>query len=216
MLLSLAAGAFALPGEPCGRGPWVGTDPDRKELNSEITSILDQNAQTQLGTMTVADLEKLAGEISIAIQKDQYVRDAGRASMILPGTGQLRTGDTTGGALFLAGDVVLFAGTLLGAYFLLPSNVQLSSMSYLGAPLSSIRSTWGSNTLGDYIPSIAVVAGGMAAQMLLRWISSRNAEDGARRAITSGKVTFQPQLVPLLGPLSSDGKPGFGIGLRWR
>jgi hypothetical protein len=212
MLLSLATGAFALPFGPWSRGPWMGTDPT---LNAEVASILDQNAQAQLGTMTVQDLTKIAGEISIAMQKDQYIRSAGMASMILPGVGQFKSGDTTGGVLFLTGDLVIFAGTVLGAYFLLPANVQFGSIDYLNTPLSSIKTTWDSNTLSNYLPSIAVVVGGMAAEMLLRWISARNAEDQARSAIASGKVTFQPQLVPLFGLVGPGGKPGFGFGMRW-
>ncbi len=70
--------------------------------------------------------------------------------------------------------------------------------------------------MGDYVPSIAVLVGGMAAQMVLRWISARNAEEGARSAIASGKVTFQPELVPLFGPVGPDGRPGFGFGMHWR
>ncbi len=210
-----AAGAFALPG---GMGPgerWTGSSSD-KALNAEITAILDQNAQTQIGSMTIGDLEKLQGQISIAIQKEQYVQSVRRASFFLPGLGQLRTGDTTGGALFIAGDLAIAAGTVLGAYFLLPSNVQFASLDYLNTPLSSIRSEWQSNTLADYAPSFFVVVGGMAAEMILRVVSSRNAETEAREAVANGKVTFQPQFYPLFGPVGPDGRPGFGMGMRLR
>jgi hypothetical protein len=215
IFLSLAAGAFALPGGPGFMGPG---DASSAALNSEITGILDQQAATQIGTMTVGDMEKLAGQISIAIQKEQYVRRAGMASMMLPGMGQFKTGDSLNGSLFLAGDIAVFAGTLLGAYFLLPSNVQLASMDYLNTPLSSIRTTWESNTLSEYGPSIAVAVGGMAVQMLLRWVSARNAREDARQAIDNGKVTFQPELVPLFGPMGPGGMYGMGMGMgfRWR
>jgi hypothetical protein len=203
IFLLLAAAAFARPESAAA-------------LNSEVTAILDQNAQTQIGTMTIGDMEKLAGQISIAIQKEEYVRRAGMASMMLPGLGQFRMGDSTNGSLFLAGDIVLFAGTLLGTYYLLPSNVQFASLDYLNTPLSSIRSTWESNTLSNYGPSIAVAIGGMAAQMLLRWVSAKNAREDARQAIESGKVTFQPELLPLFGPLGPGGMPGMGMGFRWR
>ncbi len=205
----IAAGVFAFPG---GTGPGL----DARALNAEIAAILDQSGQSQLGTMTVAELQRIAGQISIAIQKEEYVRRAGAASMMLPGLGQFRTGDSLNGSLFLAGDIVLFAGTLVGAYFLLPSNVQFASMDYLNTPLSSIRSTWESNTIIDYAPAIGVAAAGMAAQMLLRWISSRNAREDARQAVESGKVTFEPELVPLFDPLGRGGMPGVGMRLRWR
>jgi hypothetical protein len=215
VFILLAAGAFALPGAMAHGGPWMG-DPSAKALNAEITAILDQNAQTQLGTMTIGDLEKLEGQISIAIQKEEYINAVRRASFFMPGMGQLRTGDTLGGSLFLAGDIAVTAGTLLGAYFLLPSNVQFAHLDYLDTSVSSIHSTWYSNTLADYAPSIAVAVGGMAAQMILRWVSAKDAEAKAREAVASGKVTFQPQLVPLFGPLGLDGRPGIGFGWRGR
>ena len=210
MLGLLAASAFALPGmHDQGR--------DAQALNAEITAILDQQGQTQIGTMTVADMEKIAGEVSIAIQKDAYMRGARTASWFVPGAGQFRTGDTLGGALFLTGDLVLVGATLVGIYYTLPSNVQFASLDYLNTPLSSIRSTWESNTLAEYAPSIGVALGGMAAQMVLRWFASRHAEADARQAIESGTVTFQPMLVPMIGPMGPGGRTGMGLGfgLRW-
>jgi hypothetical protein len=203
--LLIAAGAFALP-----------RDGTAAAINADITAILDQNAATQIGTMTIGDMEKLAGQISIAIQKEEYVRRAGAASFMPPGLGQFRNGDSTNGSLFLAGDIVLFTGTLLGAYYLLPSNVQFASMDYLNTSLSTIRSTWESNTLSEYGPSIAVAVGGMAAQMLLRWVSAKNAREDARQAVESGKVTFQPEFVPLFGAVGPEGRMGVGMGLRFR
>jgi hypothetical protein len=213
IFLSLAAGVFALPGGP---GSIWGGDPGEAALDAEIAAILAQDAGTQIATMTIGEMEKLAGQISVAIQKQGYVRQAGIASMMMPGLGQFRTGDLLNGSLFLAGDIVLFAGTLVGAYFLLPSNVQLASMDYLNTPLSSIRATWESNTLREYGPSIAVAVGGMAAEMLLRWVSARNAREDARQAVESGKVTFQPELVPLFGPMGPEGRMGMGFRLHWR
>ncbi len=204
----LAASAFALPG-------MHGRSRDAQALNAQITAILDQYGRQQIGTMTVADMEKIAGEVSIAIQKDAYVRSARTASWFIPGAGQFRTGDTLGGALFLGGDLALVAATVLGVYYTLPANVQFASLDYLNTPLSSIRTTWESNTLADYAPSIGVAIGGMAAQMILRWVSSRHAEADARQAVDSGKVTFQPMLVPMIGPMGPAGRMGMGFGFRW-
>ncbi len=94
IFLSLAAGVFALPGRASGPrliGPWgpagffwMGADPASIALNSEIAAILDQNAQAQLGTMTVGDVEKLAGQIAIAIQKEEYVRQIDIRGRMIP------------------------------------------------------------------------------------------------------------------------------------
>jgi len=215
VFLSLAAALFALPGGPRGHGPgWMGMGDAQvtADLNAEVSSILDAYSATQIGSMTVADLEKLEGQLSVAIQKEAYVRGAAMASFALPGVGQFRTGDTLGGALFLAGDLALVAGTIVGWYYLLPANVQFGSLDYLNAPFSTIETTWKSNTLAEYLPSIAVAAGGSVAQMLLRAWSARQAEADARAAVQSGKVTFQPELVPLFGPMGQ----GMGAGVRFR
>lgn len=204
----LAVSAFALPGMH-GRGR------DAEALNAQITAILDQYGQEQIGTMTVAEMEKIAGEVSIAIQKDAYIRGARTASWFIPGAGQFRTGDTLGGALFLGGDLALIGATLVGIYYTLPANVQFASLDYLNTPLSSIRTTWESHTLADYAPSIGVAIGGMAAQMVLRWAASRHAEADARQAVDSRKVTFTPMLIPLVGPMGPAGRMGMGFGLRW-
>jgi hypothetical protein len=185
----LSMGAFAQHGGPFRHmGPVLdGNDPFATELNKEITAILEKDGDTRLGDMTVGDMEKMAGEISIAVQKTWYVRRAKTASRVLPGAGQFMTGDPLGGSLFLLGDAAVISGTLIGAYWLLPENVR------------SDRHSWSSNTFADYLPSIGVVAGGTAAWMLLRWLSSTNAEAAARNNIESGKVTFQPLLVPGMG-----------------
>ena len=203
VLVLAAAGAFALPGR------LLADD----ELNAEITAILGQKADTQLGTMTVGDLEALAGQVSISVQKEQYIRHATVASLVLPGAGQFMVGDVAGGSLFLAGDIAVLAGAVVGSYFLLPANVQFGQLDYLNAPFSTIKNTWQSNSFMDYLPSLGVMAGGAAVEMLLRWLSAENAKATARSNVESGKVTFQPKLLPLfdVGP---DGRVGIGFRLR--
>jgi TM2 domain-containing membrane protein YozV len=182
-------------------------------LNEEITAIIDQNAATPLGTMTIADFEKIAGQVSVAIQKRQYVARARAASLMLPGAGQFMTGDPVGGTLFVAGDLGILVGTLLGGYFLLPQNVQFGSLDYLGTPFSAIRATWQSNTALQYLPSAGVIAGGAILEGFLRWFAGAHAANEARENISSGKVTFQPMLLPMMGP---GGMMGMGIMLGFR
>ena len=86
----------------------------------------------------------------------------------------------------------------------------------MNTSLSGIRSTWESNSLSNYAPSIAVAIGGMAVEMILRVVASRNAESDARAAVDSGKVTFKPNLVPLFGPMGPDGRMGIGFGMHLR
>jgi hypothetical protein len=206
ILLASAAGAFAAP-----RLAAVNDD-----LGSQIAAILAQKADTQLGTMTVGELQELAGQISIAEQKAQYVRAAGMASMVLPGVGQLIVGDALGGSLYLLGDIGVLAGTLVGSYFLLPVNVQFGQLDYFTASHSTIRTTWQSNPFTDYLPSLGVVAGGVAVEMVLRWLSSTDAAAAASSNVKSGKVTFEPKLIPLFGAMGQGDKLGAGLFLHMR
>lgn len=197
MVLSAALAAAAFAQEKA---------PDSSGFQQELSAALQDMSGTQLGTLTVGDLEKIAGRVSIVVQKIHYVKKARRASFMHPGAGQFMTGDALGGSLFLAGGLAIVTGTLLGAYFLLPSNVQFSGLDYLHAPMGSIRTTWQSNSIMDYLPSIGVLAGGMVLKAILGHFSAVNAESRARANIAEGKVTFTPNL-GMMGP-------GFGMGMR--
>jgi hypothetical protein len=116
------------------------------------------------------------------------------------------TGDTLGGSLFLAGDLALITGTLLGAYYLLPTNVQFRDLDYFHAPLGSIRTAWESNSFTDYLPSIGLFAGGMILRAVLGHVAAVNAESEARTNIAEGKVTFTPNFDVF--------DRGFGMGVR--
>ena len=192
---ALAAGAFAQE-----------KTPDQLGFRQELSAALQDMTGTQLGTLTVGDLEMLAGRVSIVMQKIQYVQKVRRASFLLPGAGQFMTGDALGGSLFLAGDIALITGTLIGAYYLLPANVQFKDLDYFHAPLGSIRTAWESNSFVDYLPSIGVFAGGMILRAVLGHFAAENAESEARANIAEGKVTFTPNF-DVFGR-------GFGLGVR--
>lgn len=162
----------------------------------------------QLGTLTVGDLVKVAERISISRQEARYVQRARVASRFLPGAGQFMTGDSLGGALFLGGDIALAAGTLIGAYLLLPANVQFSSTNYLDDPITSIRSRWEANSISSYLPSFAVCLGGMILKHVLGHFASVEAAKNARKNIAEGKVTFTPNFDFL-------GQPGIGFGMHY-
>jgi len=178
-------------------------------FEAELDAAIQEMANTQIGTLTMADVEKLAGRISVAHQKVQYVRRAAHASLMFPGAGQFMTGDTLGGSLFLAGDIVLAAGTLVGAYFLLPSNVQFTNIDYLNTPISNIGTAWGTNGLVAYLPSIGVLVVGRILTGILRHASAAVAAREARENIADGKVTFTPNF-------DFDGHRGFGMGMQMK
>ena len=68
-----------------------------------FAAALQDLSSTQVGTLTVGDMVKIAERVSIAEQKLHYVQKVRMASLMHPGAGQFMTGDAVGGALFLAG-----------------------------------------------------------------------------------------------------------------
>jgi hypothetical protein len=186
LIAALLAGLFVGAGFAEGAAPAPSLD---KQINTELQDMAGQ----QLGTLTVADLEKIAERISIAEQKVRYVRKAQWASFMFPGAGQFMTGDPAGGSLYLAGDFVLFAGTLVGAYFLLPSDLQFgASMNYFTDSYNHITTAWGSHSFVDYLPSLSLLAGGFILKHVLGWFSSEDAARRARENVDNGTVTFTP------------------------
>lgn len=201
------AGAFAAPRGYGDSG-----------LQNEIEAILEAKASVPIGSLTVGDLEGMAGQISVLLQRSAYVSRAGMASFMVPGMGQFLTGNPVGGSLFLAGDVAVAAGALVGAYFLLPARLQFgtgngtgaSGLDYLNTSKTQIHDAWKAGTVMEYLPSMGVMAAGMAARHLLGLWASREAVEAARRNVADGKVTFQPEILPFLG------SGGMGMGMRMR
>jgi hypothetical protein len=160
----------------------------------DVTAALQEISASQLGTLTVADLTQAAGRLSVAVQARAYVTRVSMASLFLPGTGQLMTGDTVGGVLFLTGDLAVMVGAMVGAYYLLPADLQFGMMNYYTDKFSTIKTTWENHSLQDYLPSMGVMAGGMLLKGILGHVSSRLAAQAARRNIADGKVRFVPRL----------------------
>ena len=174
-------------------------------LEQELNSAASELSSGQVGNLTIDDVEKITDHIAIAIQKERYVQRLRNASFALPGLGQFMGGDTLGGWLFVAWDVTVFAGTLLGAYFVLPSNVQFGSLNYLGSSWSTVQAAWASNSILSYLPLAGVITAGVLLETALRYASADNAAKTARKNISEGKVTFQP---------SFDLDRGLGLGLQ--
>jgi hypothetical protein len=188
-------------------GAWAEA-PAIPSSEEELRALLQDVAGTQVGSLTVDDTIKLIARLSIERQKTRYVQKVSHASFMFPGAGQLMTGDTLGGSLFLAGDLVTWTGALVGAYFLLPSDLQFASLDYLNNPLQTIHDRWAGHSVVDYLPSVGVLAAGMLVKGLLGHFSSRIAADEARANIADGKVTFTPDFELL--------DHGIGMGMRMR
>jgi TM2 domain-containing membrane protein YozV len=175
----------------------------------ELTSALQELSASQIGALTVADVAKVVARMSLARQRIAYVQRASMSSLFFPGAGQFMTGNTLAGALFLTGDLAVITGTVLGAYFLLPSQLQFGSINYLTDSIGTIKTAWEGRSIGDYLPAAGVMAGGMLLKAVLGHVSARLAAREARENIAEGKVTFTPTMDMM-------GQGRFMMGMRMR
>ena len=160
----------------------------------DVSAVLQEIAATQLGTLTGADLVRMAGRLSVAQQARAYVTRVSMASMLFPGTGQFMTGDTVGGVLFVTGDLAVMVGAMIGTYYALPPDLQFGSINYYADKFSTIKAAWENHSAQNYLPAFGVMAGGLILKGILGHVSSRLAAQAARRNIADGKVTFTPRI----------------------
>lgn len=184
---------------------------DGNYVAQALQLLLSENGNTSLSNLSTEKLSKALGVISVARQQQAYVRRSEISSLIMPGAGQFMNHSPGAGALFLGGHLATVAGTLVGAYFLLPSNLQFGSINYFTDSFTNIHNAWMGHSFVDYLPSAAVLAGGMIVDHLIRHFAAENAGDLARTNIKNKKVTFQPE--PFL---LTHGPHGFGMGFGWR
>ena len=168
-----------------------------------LKAMIGEKRSSEMGSMTVADLEEAVARLSVAMQQEAWIHGSAMASMMMPGLGQLRNGDALGGSLYLAADIAVKAGAMVGAWFLLPGDVQLN---YFTTPISTIETAWRSHTVADYLPSLGVMAAGVLLECVLRGFSASGAARLAERGVADGTVTFEPVLI-------GSGR-GMGFGMR--
>jgi TM2 domain-containing membrane protein YozV len=189
---------------------WMGID--EEFLEQQLEAALAGKKNTAIGDLTIGEAEELLGEISIAYQKAAFVAKSRAMSMMLPGLGQFMNDDVGMGVLFLSADLLVGAGTLLGAYFLLPDELRFDQLNYFNDSYATIKGQWEAQSFADFLPSIGVLAGGGLIQLVLRGVSSKHAARLAERNIAEGKITFEPKVYTLpVGP----GAMGFGMGMKY-
>ncbi|MGA2763316.1 MAG: hypothetical protein ABSG17_08125 [Spirochaetia bacterium] len=161
---------------------------------AEILKIQAELGQQKLGDFDVAALASLRERLSIALQKDEYVRSISLHSMALPGLGQFETGDTASGFGFMALNLATIAGTLVGVYYTLPADLRFDRIDYFRDSFSSISSAWNGHSIVDYLPSFGVFLGGMIVDAIIRSWSSQAASREATSLVDSGTVKFTPRI----------------------
>ncbi len=206
LALAVSALAFAQPMPMMVRGGPEGFSFHRPGpyLSAEAQAIETELGDKVFGELSLNELLPFGKRLALAASKDAYIEKSARMSMMLPGLGQFKNGDTGGGLLFLGAHLAVVAGSLVWEYFLLPSDLRFDRLDYLNTSLSGVRSAWTSHSLRDYLPAIGVAAAGMIADGGIRILSARAAYSEARNSVDAGTA----KLRPMMGP-------GFlGMGMR--
>jgi hypothetical protein len=170
-----------------------------------VAALAEDRGGSELGAMTVSDVEKALARLSVAMKQEAWIRASGMASLALPGLGQFLNHDPLGGSLYLAGSAAVAAGTLVGAYFLLPAGVQGN---WFTTPIGTIEDAFAAHGLVEYLPSLGVLAAGAVVDAVLRCVSAKGASQLAERRVLDGTISFDPVLI-------SSGE-GFGFGVRFK
>jgi hypothetical protein len=170
-----------------------------------VAALAEDRGGSELGAMTVSDVEEAVARLSVAMRQEAWIRGSAISSLALPGLGQFLNRDPLGGSLYLAGSVAVAAGTLIGAYFLLPPNMQ---QNWFTTPIGDIEEDFAANGAIEYLPSLGVMAAGAVLDAVLRCVSASAAARLAERRVLDGTVSFKPVLI-------TSGK-GMGLGVKIR
>ncbi len=195
LAFSLPAILFAMPFSPWASMP---TEMFPREaglyVKAEISQIQTEYGADKLGAMSLGDWMTIRDRLSVASEKDRYVDRMATASFFLPGLGQFQEGDTGSGIGFLALDIGVIAGTLVAAYYLLPSDLRFDRLDYFGDSVGTVNDAWESHSLTDYLPAIGALCGGIVIDQIVRHFASAHARRGAIQAVDQEKVKFTPQI----------------------
>lgn len=194
-LALVAAGAFAQ------HGPGRGIDP------ALIFEAAPSAADKTEAELTIGEKAAIASAVSITLQEKAYVRTAGMASYILPGAGQIKTGDYLKGAVHLGAQAAIVAGTAAALHYLAPAELLDFSGTHeeRHAAMSAYMTR---ERIGEVLPSLGVLAGGTLLSFINSGIASHGARAKAQANIDSGKVKFEPSV------MMASGFPGIGLRLR--
>ena len=171
-----------------------------------LAALASDRGASELGSMTVADVERAVARLSVAMQQEAWIHGSAMASLALPGLGQFLNRAPLSGSLYLAGSAAVAAGTLTGAYFLLPPNLRAAN--WFTTPIDDMETAFKSNSLVDYLPSLGVMAAGAVVDAVLRCVSASGAARLAERKVLDGTVSFEPVLIR--------SGTGMGFGVRFK
>lgn len=174
-------------------------------LNSEELFSMSPNLQGKtLDEIRFDDLVILAEELSIRKQEEMYVKRMAKSSFLIPGTGQLKTGQTGLGIAQLSMHLAIVGGTALGTYNLLPQELKDSLDNY-----GETKAYFETLDYAELLPASGVFWGGLFVNWLLAHWSAEGAAQAARANIEEGSVQFSPDLRLI------DGMPFVGASFHY-
>ncbi len=208
ILLCAAAGSIGISAQSaCPTDTWTEDRPgltlSGPYAKEELSAIEAELGDQEFGNLSVARLSPYWTRLGAALSKDRYLEETSRMSLLLPGAGQFKNGDTSAGIGFLSLHLAVVTGTLTSFYFLLPSDLRFDRLDYLDTSFRDIHDAWQAHSFRDYLPSMGVLLAGSLIDMGVRYWASRNAYSGAQDAVEAGRA----ELKPVLGP----GYLGFGM-----
>lgn len=216
LLLAILAPVFAQQG---GMGREEDMEHEMLEVEREINDLLrnyfGRPGRASIGDVGLNDIRDLAARASVLEQQRRYIAKARLSSFAMPGLGQFATDRDLEGVLFLAGDLVVAAGTIVGVHFTLPATVRFDAtgatgLNYFTNSYANIETAWKALSFEQLLPAAGVMTAGSIVSGLLRWWSSSHAAEAARENIADGSVTFEPRPYLFLGR-----RLGLGVGLRY-
>jgi hypothetical protein len=170
-----------------------------------VAGLAKERGESELGSATIDDVETAVARVSTALQQEAWIHGSAMASMALPGLGQYLNHDALGGTLYLAGGLAVKAGAMIGAWFLLPANLQVN---WFTTPIGTLENAYRANSAVDYLPALGVLAAGAVVETVLGHFSARGAVRLAEKNVLDGTKSFEPVLI-------TSGR-GLGFGMRFR
>ncbi|MDP3178118.1 MAG: hypothetical protein Q8M76_09460 [Spirochaetaceae bacterium] len=163
---------------------------------AEFAAIGEELGTSALGEIRVDQIVSISARMETAISKDAYLRSTTGMSMMMPGFGQLRNGDTLAGAGFLTLHLGTVAGGMAAFYFLMPADLRFDRLDYFSSAHGDIKDAWMAHSIEEYAPAIGAMAAGALLDAGLRLWSAGEAYGSAKEAIDEGRA----KLAPIVGP----------------
>jgi hypothetical protein len=160
-------------------------------VSAELESVETALADRSFGDLTLAELAPYRDRLSVAAQKDAFIKEIKLSSFSTPGFGQFWMGMTGAGVGFLSLHMALLAGSIVGPFFLLPED--LRQINYFETPLKDISDAYASHSYNDFSLAFAVSGAITLVDTVVRFWSASAAGSEARNRVDQGRQTFTPK-----------------------